>query len=186
MTAQSSDLMSSNNLEVWLRGPLENLPVLVQPVAQALLQAKEEISGMMQDFPEELLWEKVEGMASPGFHLQHLTGVLSRLFTYARGEQLTQEQLDFLENEGQPGLSCSGLKMLLQRFDEQAAVSVAELATVDVSVLTEKREVGRNRLPSTVMGLYIHAAEHTMRHVGQLLVTVKFLMANANASKGAG
>ena len=28
------------------------------------------------------------------------------------------------------------------------------------------------RLPPTVIGLLFHAAEHTMRHVGQLLVTV--------------
>jgi uncharacterized damage-inducible protein DinB len=28
-------------------------------------------------------------------------------------------------------------------------------------------------LPSTVLGLLVHAAEHTMRHVGQLLVTVR-------------
>jgi hypothetical protein len=41
-------------------------------------------------FPDELLWEKVSGMASPGFHLQHLTGVLDRLFTYARGEAVNR------------------------------------------------------------------------------------------------
>jgi uncharacterized damage-inducible protein DinB len=33
--------------------------------------------------------------------------------------------------------------------------------------------VGRAKLPSTVLGLLFHAAEHTQRHVGQLLVTAK-------------
>jgi hypothetical protein len=64
--------------EVWLRGPLSNMPSLVQPVAHALLQAREELNELMNKFPETLLWEKVAGMASPGFHLQHLSGVLDR------------------------------------------------------------------------------------------------------------
>ena len=39
----------------------------------------------------------------------------------------------------------------------------------------EVREVGRDRIPSTVGGLIFHAAEHTQRHLGQLLVTVRVL-----------
>ena len=35
--------------------------------------------------------------------------------------------------------------------------------------------VGRRKLPSTVLGLLFHAAEHTQRHTGQLLVTVRVL-----------
>src|ERR1700754_2250061 len=88
--------------EVWLRGPLVDVPALVQPVAHALLQAREEIIEMTAGFPEALLWEGVAGMASPGFHLQHLAGVLDRLFTYARGEQLSELQLNALAAEGKP------------------------------------------------------------------------------------
>jgi hypothetical protein len=72
--------------EVWLRGPVENIPSLLQPVAHALLQAREEVSELLENFPNELLWEKPAGVASTGFHLQHLSGVLDRLFTYARGQ----------------------------------------------------------------------------------------------------
>ena len=43
--------------EVWQRGPLENIPGLLQPVAHALLQAREEFHDMMNMFPERLLWE---------------------------------------------------------------------------------------------------------------------------------
>jgi hypothetical protein len=82
----------SSKPEVWLRGPLIGTPVLLQPVAHALLQAREEISELMSGFPDELLWEKPAGLASPAFHLQHLSSVLDRLFTYARGEQLESKQ----------------------------------------------------------------------------------------------
>ena len=42
---------------------------------------------------------------------------------------------------------------------------------------TEARTVGRKQLPTTVLGLYFHAAEHSQRHVGQLLVTVSVVKA---------
>src|SRR5205085_519792 len=88
--------------EVWLRGPLPQVPALLQPVAHALLQAKEEVNRLMADFPEILLWIKPINMASPGFHIQHMTGVIDRLFTYANKDALTQQQLDFLHSEGEP------------------------------------------------------------------------------------
>ena len=56
------------------------------------MQAKEEVSDLLEDFSSELLREKPAGAASTGFHLQHLAGVLDRLFTYAQGRQLDEEQ----------------------------------------------------------------------------------------------
>ncbi len=165
-----------NKLEVWLRGPLENVPALLQPVAHALLQAREEINELMLGFPGELLWEKPAGIASPGFHLQHLTGVISRLFTYARGEQLNQQQLDYLLSEGK-SIGKITVANLVEQFDQQVEAALSQLQNVDELTLTETRGVGRAKLPSTVIGLYVHAAEHTMRHTGQLLVTVKILTA---------
>ena len=88
--------------EVWLRGPVDGVPPLLQPVAHALLQAREEVGKIMEGFPEALLWEKPAGVASVGFHLQHLSGVLDRLFTYAQGTSLTTEQLNALQAEEQP------------------------------------------------------------------------------------
>jgi len=35
----------------------------------------------------------------------------------------------------------------------------------------EVREVGRKRLPTTVLGLLVHVAEHTQRHTGQIIAT---------------
>src|SRR5215471_7705354 len=86
--------------EVWLRGPLPQVQPLLQPVAHALLQAREEVDALMNGFPEERLWERPAGVASPGFHLQHLAGVLDRLFTYARGESLNDVQTKYLATEG--------------------------------------------------------------------------------------
>ena len=166
--------MSKTQLaEVWLRGPLNNIPALLQPVAHALLQAREEVNAMMTDLPEKFLWNKVADMASAGFHLQHLTGVLDRLFTYADGKKLNDEQLRYLANEGKNREIT--LTDLLNSFNRQIDAAVAYLSKVDERVLTEVRGVGRAEVPSTVIGLLVHSAEHTMRHIGQLLVTVNVL-----------
>lgn len=169
--------MSQSNLpEVWLRGPLPKIPGLLQPVAHALLQAREEVIELVKDFPEELLWTKPAGAASVGFHLQHMVGVLDRLFTYAKGETLTEAQLKYLSEEGKPaGNESVSVKFLVDKFNQQVEVAVNELKNIKPETLTEPRFVGRKQLPSTVLGLIFHSAEHTMRHLGQLLVTVKVL-----------
>jgi len=161
--------------EVWLRGSLPGMPALLQPVAHALLQAQEELNSFMAGFPEELLWEKPAGLASPGFHLQHLAGVLNRLFTYAADQQLNQVQLDYLKSEGKPPAGEYSTETLLAVFNKQVDNCINQLKNTDESTLTDSRGVGRAKLPSTVIGLYTHSAEHTMRHTGQLLVTVKVL-----------
>jgi uncharacterized damage-inducible protein DinB len=165
--------MASNKLpEVWLRGPLEGIPALLQPVAHALLQAQEEIHDQLLDFPEALLWEQPAGVASPGFHLQHMAGVLDRLFTYAEGQTLSTQQLEYLAKEGKPVEDIT-LVSLLNTFDAQLSKSITRLKHIDQDALTGIRGVGRQQVPSTVLGLLFHAAEHTMRHTGQLLVTVQ-------------
>jgi uncharacterized damage-inducible protein DinB len=158
--------------EVWLRGPLPDIPALLQPVAHALLQAREEVTAETADFPEELLWERPGGVASVGFHLQHLAGVLDRLFTYAQGRALNERQAEALAAEGvsAPG---SDARQLVAAFHSQVDHALAQLRDTDERTLTEYRPVGRAKLPSTVLGLLVHAAEHTQRHVGQLLVTVR-------------
>lgn len=167
--------MVTNKLpEVWLRGPLEGIPALLQPVAHALLQAQEEMHEMLDGFPEAKLWEQPAGVASVGFHLQHMTGVLDRLLTYAAGQLLTDTQLIYLAGEGKPA-SGTSLTNLLAAFDQQMTITLEKLKATDPNTLTETRGVGRKQTPSTVLGLLFHAAEHTMRHTGQLLVTVRVL-----------
>jgi hypothetical protein len=144
-----------------------------------LLQAHEEVQELMTGFQAEFLWQKVAGMASPGFHLQHLTGVLDRLFTYARAEALTESQLLALKAEGQSAVDIIEVAALVEKFSHQVDLALKQLRQTDEKQLTEVRYVGRAQVPSTMLGLYVHSAEHTMRHVGQLLVTVKVLKAES-------
>ena len=162
--------------EVWLRGPLPGVPPLLQPVAHALLQAREELAAQLADFPAAQLAERPLGLASVGFHLRHLTGVLDRTFTYARGAALSPEQLAYLAAEGQPPTHPGAVAELLQAFSQQVDKAIAQLVSTPESTLPEWRGVGRAQLPSTVLGLLVHAAEHTMRHVGQVLVTSKLVV----------
>ncbi|MBC7848089.1 MAG: DinB family protein [Chitinophagaceae bacterium] len=159
-------------LEVWLRGPMAGVPALLQPVAHALLQAREEVNELLVDFPDTLLNEKPAGVASPGFHLKHIAGVLDRLFTYARAESLSKEQLSFLKAETVDDQHGTG--ELIVKFNHAINTAVATLPGFEKH-LNEARGVGRAQIPSTVMGLLFHSAEHTQRHVGQLIVTVRFL-----------
>jgi hypothetical protein len=162
-----------NKTEVWLRGALPDIPALLQPVGHALLQAREELNDFMQGFSDSLLWEKPANMAAPGFHLKHLTGVLDRLFTYARGEMLNNEQLLYLKQEEIPDEHLNPTIVLVNKFNTQVDRAITQLATTDPAILTAFRGVGRAQLPSTVIGLLFHAAEHTQRHIGQLMVTIK-------------
>jgi len=170
MTESNNRTASPKQPEVWLRGSLPDIPALLNPVAHALLQAREEVGALMKNFPEERLWDRPGGVASAGFHLQHLTGVLDRLFTYARGGKLTTTQLAALTGEGHGTMT---VRELVEAFYQQVERSIEELRTIDESKLTNARKVGRGELPSTVIGLLVHAAEHVQRHVGQLLVTVR-------------
>jgi uncharacterized damage-inducible protein DinB len=163
--------------EVWLRGPLSGVPSVLQPVGHALLQAREEVEAMMQDFPEQMLWDRPAGVASVGFHLQHFSGVLSRLFTYARGGSLDPAQREALAAEQEPSHPDVTVQDLVQVFRQQVDRAIDELRATDESTLTDPRTVGRGKLPSTKLGLIVHAAEHTQRHVGQLLVTARVLRA---------
>jgi len=161
--------------EVWQRGPIENIPALLQTVAHALIEVSEEAHSIMEGFPEKLLWERPEGVASPAFHLQHIEGVIDRLFTYARKELLNEKQMDKISMEGNKEKTSLSIHQMLDLLDKRISDAVEELKNVNPNSLTEPRGIGRKQIPTTLIGLYVHAAEHSMRHIGQLLVTVRIL-----------
>lgn len=165
--------MTTPQPEVWLRGPVAGVAPLLQPIAHALLSAREEVESIAADLPAEILWTRPGGVACAGFHLQHIAGVLDRLFTYARGESLDDGQRAALREEADPGTDPPTLEDLLDRLRRQVDLALEQLRATDESELTRPREVGRARLPSNIFGLMMHAAEHSQRHVGQLLVTVR-------------
>lgn len=167
----------TNQPEVWLRGPINGYPPELQPTVQALLQAQEEIHKLMTGFPSDSLWERPAGLASPAFHLQHIAGVLDRMVTYAKAESLNLPQLEYLKKEGTSN-SKLNTEFLVEHLDHQIATFLHFVSKIDLKTLSDFRGVGRALLPSTVAGLLFHAAEHTQRHFGQLLVTVKVLKQN--------
>ena len=164
----------NQTLEVWMRGPIAGLIPLLQPVAHAILQAREEVNLMMIDFPDALIWERPSGVASVAFHLQHLSGVLDRIFTYANNQILNEDQLELLALESDITQYLT-VKGLLTRFNSQVNKALTQLKNTEEGTLLEFRGIGRKQIPSNQLGLLFHAAEHTQRHVGQLFVTVRIL-----------
>ena len=161
--------------EVWLRGPVEGIDPWMMPVAHALLGAREDMESAAAGLSTDELWATPGGAASVGFHVRHAGGSLDRLFTYARGEQLGEVQLRTLRLEKEPGDPPVEAETLLRGFAEAVDRALAQLRTTDPGTLLEPRGVGRLELPSTVIGLLFHAAEHTQRHVGQAVSTAKIV-----------
>ena len=161
--------------EFWLRGPLEGVPPLLQPVAHSLLQTREDAARAAERLTREQLWERPAGCASAGFHLRHITGVLDRLFTYARGEMLSEGQLETLRAEADPDVGPAETAALLDGMRAAIDDAVAALRGFPEDALFQDRKVGRQGLPSNVLGLLFHAAEHAQRHTGQLIVTARIV-----------
>lgn len=168
--------MAASDLpEVWLRGPLPDFAPLLQPVAHSLLQSAEEVGRIVTPLSATHLWARPGGAPSVGFHVRHAAGSLDRLFTYARGEGLSEEQRSFLANEADPGSPPAEAATLALAFERQVERALAQLRATPELTLLEPRGVGRLQLPSTVIGLLVHAAEHTQRHVGQIVTTAKIV-----------
>jgi uncharacterized damage-inducible protein DinB len=165
----------SETPEVWLRGPLPDIPPALQPVAHSLLQSREELHAVLNGLSPDDLWVTPSGAGSIGFHARHAAGSLDRLFTYARGEQLTTAQRAALAAEGAADVRPRMLAVLLAEFDSVVDRALEQLKATDEKTLLEVRGVGRAQLPSTVIGLLFHAAEHTQRHLGQIMTTARIL-----------
>jgi hypothetical protein len=105
-------------------------------------------------------------------------GSLDRLFTYARGASLSEAQRQALaqESDPNPGLSPDDLR---GGFAAVVQNAINQLRGTSETTLIDLRHVGRARLPSTVVGLLFHAAEHTQRHVGQAITTSKLVRASS-------
>ena len=171
----------TNLPEVWMRGPVDGYPPELQPVAHALLQVREEIEAHAADLTTEQLWARPAGVASIGFHLRHLAGSLDRLLAYARREPLTDEQLAFLRNEADPGVPPASVADTIDVAVAGIDRALTQVRHTDVSTLREPRGVGRKQLPTTVMGLLFHAAEHASRHAGQIATTRKIVLSGTSS-----
>jgi uncharacterized damage-inducible protein DinB len=162
--------------EWWQRGPIEGVPPVLQPVAHILLQVRESVGEMVEPLTLADWNARPAGVASAAFHVKHIAGVIDRLFTYARGEALSEAQFEALRAEGAP-LDEPGIAAALAALSARVDSALEELRSVDPATLDEYRSVGRAGLPSTVIGCLVHGAEHAMRHVGQLSVTTRIVRA---------
>lgn len=161
--------------EPWLRGPVAGIPALLQPAAHAFVMSIEDCQTAVGGLAPELLWVEHGGAASIGFHLRHLCGATDRLLTYARGEALTANQKAFLIAERGSGNPQPDAATLIAAWREGVDRALAQLAATPEARLLDARGVGRAQLPSNVLGLLFHAAEHASRHTGQVVTTVKLL-----------
>ncbi len=150
--------------EPWLRGPIPGVHPLVAPILFAFQQAREDLALHTVRLTREQLWIAPPGSGSVGFHLRHIGGSTDRLMTYLQGLELTSEQLVTLRSEADP--QNTSREELLAEMDGAFRRAEAIVRALDPATLAEPRTVGRKRLPTTVIGLLTHIAEHTQRHIG--------------------
>ena len=172
----------STQPEVWLRGPVEGFEPLLMPAVHALLQAREDVEGLVAAVPAEHAWERPGGAASVAFHVGHLGGALDRLLTYARGELLSDAQKAAARAEGEPGQPARSLDEVAAGACTSIERALDQLRATSREDLLVPKKVGRAGLPSTTLGLIFHAAEHCTRHAGQAISTARILRGQGEAS----
>src|SRR6478735_2590148 len=158
--------------EWWQRGPIDGVADALQPVAHILLQVRESVSELVEGLTEEQWNARPANIASAAFHVRHMAGVIDRLFTYARGESLSERQFTALRAEGAE-LVAADIATILAALSGRVDAALEQLRATDPASAGDFRAVGRAQLPSTVIGCLVHGAEHAMRHVGQLSVTTR-------------
>lgn len=176
MKADAVNVKATNEVEAWLGGPVPGVNAALQPAAHSFVQARRDLERAVMLVEPHELWVSVGGAATIGFHLLHLAGSTDRLLTYARGESLSEAQMEWLRREKTIRHGATPHD-LLQLVVEQIDVALAQLSVTPDDVLDENRPVGRARLPATVRGLLFHAAEHMTRHTGQIITTARIVRA---------
>jgi len=142
------------------------------PVFFSYAQVREDLQKHTADLPDDRVWKPLTGN-SLGFQLKHIAGSVDRITTYLMGQQLSAAQLDFLKRELHP--PPGKLSELLTLVEQNLDKSQNQLHTLDPLSLYDPRAVGRRALPTTVIGLIVHLAEHTQRHLGQAITMAKLL-----------
>lgn len=160
--------------EPWLRGTLADVPALQRAVLHALELAKEDLDKWCYSLSDDELNERPDGIAPVAFHLRHIARSMDRLLTYAEGRQLSAEQVSEMKQEMEPGATRNELTAeLVIAF----AKSGKRIRSFSSQQMEEERKVGKKQLPTSVGGLLVHVADHTLRHVGQAITTAKIVVA---------
>lgn len=156
--------------EPWMRGTHTEVGVVARAVTHALELAGEEIEKWCAELSAEQFHARPCGLPSVAFQLRHIAGSVDRLLSYAEGRALTEEQFAALRGEdsveGTPAEVIASTLAALRG-------AIERVHALDGANLDQPRGIGRKQLPTTVGGALIHVAEHTQRHVGQLITTVQ-------------
>jgi uncharacterized damage-inducible protein DinB len=160
--------------EPWLRGALAEVPAVHRAVLHALQSAEEDLARWCAELTEAELNARPAGLASVGFHIRHIARSIDRLLAYSEGRQLSEDQMSSLRTESERDAKPENVFAELGKALELADNRVRALVGADLEAI---RTVGRQALPVTLGGLLVHIAEHTQRHVGQAIVTAKFVRA---------
>lgn len=158
-------------VEPWLRGTFSEVDAVRRQVLHALELAGEDAAKWCYGLTDEEMNLRPFGVAPVAFHLRHMARSLDRLLTYAEGRALSEEQMAALRTELEPGATVAGVLEEFRLALHQAAERVMWLGDFEAV-----RGVGRAMLPSTVGGLMVHCAEHTQRHVGQMVTTAQMVL----------
>jgi uncharacterized damage-inducible protein DinB len=160
--------------EPWLRGTLTDVPAVIRAVLHALELAREDAERWCGDLTGVEVNARPAGLPSIAFQLRHISGSADRLLTYAEARELSREQMAELAREGDGAMP----HVLLREFGQSIDRLVQRVRDFTGADIEAERFVGRKRLPTTLGGLLVHVAEHTQRHVGQMVTTVKIVKAS--------
>jgi uncharacterized damage-inducible protein DinB len=173
-----SDTMTPNSQaaqpEPWLRGTHPEDDAVIRAILHALDLAEEDIKKWCGTLTDAELNAHPFDLAPVAFHLRHIARSLDRLLSYAEGTQLDATQKAALRTE----LDADATRTeLFTEFTASLHSSAQRIRSFAPEQYNAPREVGRAALPTTVGGLLVHCADHTQRHVGQLVTTAKLLVA---------
>jgi uncharacterized damage-inducible protein DinB len=172
--------MADEHAEPWLRGTLQDVPLPAMPLIYSFQMVREDIRRFAGDLTVEQLWRKLGNNAPVGFHMRHIGGSIDRLLTYLEERELTAAQLGSMQHEAGEGASFTEL---FDELDSRLNDAERRLKALPFSDLGATRYVGRKRLEVTVLGLLVHIAEHTQRHLGQAITTAKLVRSGSYASE---
>jgi uncharacterized damage-inducible protein DinB len=142
----------------------------LRAVIHALELAQEDVNRWCAHLTDEEWNLRHHGLAPAAFHVRHIARSIDRLLSYAEGEQLSPSQLEIMKTELDP---LAKGREVLEEFEAALVSSEKRIRAFAGSDLEAMRTLGRKALPTSVGGLLVHVADHTSRHVGQVVITAK-------------
>lgn len=173
----STHTVSAPYLEPWLSGTHTDVPAVARAVLHAFDLAMDDLTKWTEGLTDVEIHTLPLELPPIAFHLRHIARSVDRLLTYAEGGQLSPEQLTKLKSEeiGPQHDERETLHALLGEVGASFANAAQRVRTLATADMNTPRGVGRKQLPTSVGGALVHVADHTMRHVGQVVTTAKVL-----------